>query len=134
MFLNSNCICYYIYFNQITDDSITVSFSEVKRFKDQVKELQAKLLSLEKEKSCWESVQKELEEAKVQTLWNSDICCSCKYVYFNWLKRAMLNIVQRYFSSIFVFYFSCLEQSQYGICGRQHCVLFTTIYEKSTLY
>ncbi|CAL8337591.1 unnamed protein product [Gadus morhua 'NCC'] len=45
-------------------ENITVSFSEVKRFKDQVKELQAKLLSLEKEKSCWESLQKELEEAK----------------------------------------------------------------------
>ncbi|CAL8260817.1 unnamed protein product [Boreogadus saida] len=38
--------------------------NEANRFKDQVKELQAKLLSLEKEKSCQESVQKELEEAK----------------------------------------------------------------------
>ncbi|XP_059921398.1 little elongation complex subunit 1 isoform X2 [Gadus macrocephalus] len=45
-------------------DEFQRSQSEEKRFKDQVKELQAKLLSLEKEKSCWESVQKELEEAK----------------------------------------------------------------------
>ncbi|CAL8248578.1 unnamed protein product [Lota lota] len=37
---------------------------EANRIKEQVKELQAKLLTLEKEKSCQESVRKELEEAK----------------------------------------------------------------------
>ncbi|CAL8289363.1 unnamed protein product [Merluccius merluccius] len=51
-------------YQEKSDDILLFCILEANRLKEQVEELQAKLLVLEKEKSCLESVQTELEEAK----------------------------------------------------------------------